>query len=303
MTAWKKTLHFGKLAPKLDTRTLQLARYLVPALPAPPAKHDVLAAVYAKLGVSDPTALFPMDGNDQYGDCTIAALAHATTVYFGLVGTKKIMTTAAVEKLYWRLTGGVDSGLNELDVMNFWRKHTEGGDKILAFAEIDRKSHAHVKQAIALFGGVYIGFQVQENAIADFDARRTWTPGTLTQDGHAVYVVGYDSKGVTLLTWGNTQRATWAWWDECVDEAYAILPPQAKEIDFAGFDLAALEADLAALAVKAATGELAKPPEGCVAGFAAPGTVGFTEARTMSHDPPPGFVAGYAVPGIAGFAH
>jgi hypothetical protein len=52
-----------------------------------------------------------------------------------------------------------------------------------------------------------------------------------------------------VLTWGNTQQATWAWWDECVDEAYAILPPQAKKADFAaGFDFTQLEADLADVA-------------------------------------------------------
>ena len=48
------------------------------------------------------------------------------------------------------------------------------------------------------------------------------------------------------LGWGNTQKATWAWRDECVDEACAILPLEAKEPDFApGFDFAQLQADLA----------------------------------------------------------
>jgi hypothetical protein len=52
-----------------------------------------------------------------------------------------------------------------------------------------------------------------------------------------VFAVEYDKNGVTVLTWGNTQRATWVWWDECVDEAYAILPPEAENPDFApGFD-------------------------------------------------------------------
>ncbi len=37
---------------------------------------------------------------------------------------------------------------------------------------------------------------------------------------------------VTVLTWGNTQQGTWAWWDECVDEAYAILPQDATKPGF-----------------------------------------------------------------------
>jgi hypothetical protein len=134
-------------------------------------------------------------------------------------------------------------------VLNYWRKHTVDGDKILAFASIDPKNHTHVEQAIHLFGGVYLGFQVQQNCIQEFEARQPWAPGPLTNDGHAVFAVGYDAHGVTVLTWGNTQQATWAWWDECVDEAYAILPPEAHDAKFApGFDIAQLQSDLAAVA-------------------------------------------------------
>jgi len=118
------------------------------------------------------------------------------------------------------------------------------GDKILAFAKVDPKNHTHVQQAIQLFGGVYLGFQVQQNCVSDFNAHKPWTPGPLTNDGHAVYAASYDTNGVTVLTWGNTQQGTWAWWDECVDEAYAIIPPEALVKGFSGFNLAQLKQDL-----------------------------------------------------------
>jgi hypothetical protein len=243
------TFRFGKHAPVLDYRTLRLKNYLTPALSPPPAAVDVLSTVYSKLKISDPTVLFPMDGNDTYGDCTIAALAHADTVYAGLIGKKKIMNKQDVVKLYMHLTGGVDSGLDELKVINYWQSTAVAGDKILAFATIDPKNHTHIQQGIRLFGGVYLGFQVQENCINEFNAHKPWTPGPLTHDGHAVYAVAYDNTGVTVLTWGNTQQATWAWWDECVDEAYAILPPEAKKSDFEpGFNFDQLKADLTAVA-------------------------------------------------------
>lgn len=239
------TLRFGKHAPKQDYRTLRLKKYLSAELPAPPPSYDVLATVYSKLGVSDPTILFPMDGNDRYGDCTIAAVAHAITVYSGLIGKKKIWSSQNVIKLYFHLSGGVDSGLNELDVLNYWQSHSVDRDKIVAYAKIDVKNHTHVKQAIHLFGGVYLGFQVQESCLDDFNAGRIWKPGPLTNDGHAVYAVGYDNTQVEVLTWGKTQKGTWAWWDECVDEAYAILPPEAKKADFhPGFHFDQLKADL-----------------------------------------------------------
>jgi hypothetical protein len=236
---------FGKLPPKIDYRTLRFEDYLTSALAAPPASDDTLTRVYEKLKISNPTELFPMDGNDTLGDCTIAALAHAVTTYRGLLGTKDIMTEQNVVKLYMHLTGGVDSGLNELDVLNYWRQNSVAGDKILTYVSVRPQNHTHVELAIHLFGGVYLGFQVQQNCIQEFDNHQPWTPGPLTYDGHAVFAVAYTPTELTVLTWGNTQKGTWAWWDECVDEVYAILPPEAETAGWApGFNFAQLKADL-----------------------------------------------------------
>jgi hypothetical protein len=236
---------FGKHPPKVDYRTLQFKNYLKAGLVAPPATYDVLGNVYAKVKINDPAKLFPMDGNDSVGDCTIAALAHATTVYNGLLGTKSIMGKAAVLKVYYHLTGGPDTGLNELDVLNYWQSNKVAKEQILAFVKVDPKNHTHMQQAVQMFGGVYLGFQVQQDCLQDFNNHKAWTPGPLLNEGHAVYAVGYDANGVTVLTWGSTQQGTWAWWDECVDEAYAILPPEAAKAGFApGFDFAQLQADL-----------------------------------------------------------
>lgn len=240
---------FGKHPPKVDYRTLRFSNYLKPGIAAPPTSYDVLKNVYAKVKTSDPAKLFPIDGNDTKSDCTIAALAHAETIYKALLDTETIMSQTAVLKLYFHLTGGIDSGLNELDVLNYWRQHSVSGGTILNYVSINPKNHTHVQQAINLLNGVYLGFQVQENCQQDFHDHKPWTPGKLTNDGHAVYAVAYDQTGVTVLTWGNVQQATWAWWDECVDEAYAILPSQAKETGYApGVDLAQLEKDLSAVA-------------------------------------------------------
>ena len=238
---------FGKKSPRLDSRTLMFTNYLTPAIADPPPAFDNLQRVYNSIRISDPTRLFPILGNDTLGDCTIAGIAHARTVYSGLIGKKDIPSRCAVVKLYKKLTGGPDTGLVELDVLNYWRQNSFDGEKILAYAKLtDPKNHIHVKQAIQLFGGVYLGFNVQENANDDFNNRITWTPGKLLNEGHAVYATSYDVETVTVLTWGNTQKGTWDWWDECVDECYVIMPTEAKNPDFApGFDFETLSADLA----------------------------------------------------------
>ena len=141
---------FGKHPPKVDYRTLRFKNYLSPTIAPPPASDNVLTRVYEKLKITDPAKLFPMDGNDTLGDCTIAALAHAVTVYRGLLGKKTIMAKADVVKLYMHLTGGVDSGLNELDVLNYWRQNKVDKEEILAYVSIDPKNHTHVEQAIGV---------------------------------------------------------------------------------------------------------------------------------------------------------
>jgi len=250
---------FGKHPPRNDFRTLRFKKYLKSNIAPPPASDNKLATVYARLNTHDPTKMFPMDGNNKYGDCTIAALAHAETVFRGLVGKKLIMPSPAAVKLYFQLTGGVDSGMNELDVLNYWQSNRVSGDELIAFAKLDQKNHEEIEQALHLFGGVYLGFQCQENCQQEFQSHEPWTPGPLTNDGHAVFAVAYDQNGVTVLTWGNTQIGTWDWWDECVDEAYALLPPEAQKPGFApGFDFAQLKADLTAVAQDSKPKSIAK---------------------------------------------
>ena len=242
---------FGKNPAKHDERTLLFQNYLMAdgeALPPPPTSLNLLTRICENLALADPAALFPMDGNDVRSDCTIAALAHAITTYNGLVGTENIMPELDVVELYLSLTHGLNSGLNMLDVLKYWRQNTVSDDNILAFVGINPKNHIHVEQAIQLFGGVYLGFKVQQNCAEEFRAGQPWSPGTLTTEGHTVFVVEYGPVGVTVLTWGKTQQATWAWWDQCVDEAYAILPENAENINFAGFDIEQLKIDLSAVA-------------------------------------------------------
>ena len=235
-------LKTGKHPKKNDFRTLRFKDYSK-ALPPAPRSYDVLFRI-----PGDPKTLFPMDGNDQYGDCTCAALAHAETIFNALTGTTVIPTAEQVIEFYNKMTNNHDEGCNELDILNYWKKHTVIDDKLMAYTEIDPKNTEHIRQGIAMFGGVYLGFQCQKNVLSDFEAGRPWTPGKLMNDGHAVYAVAYDVDTVTVLTWGSTQKGTWAWWNECVDEAYALLPLEAEQPGFApGFNFAQLKADLKAI--------------------------------------------------------
>ena len=176
----------GKRPPKFDNRTLMFGAYVTAKLPAPPAAVDYSKKVHR----------WPMYGNDTLGDCTCAAAGHMIQEWTANTGKIHTISEKAVETAYDFFSGGdPDAGANMLDVLNYWRKHPVTRDRILAFASIDPKNHTHIQQAIQLFGGVYLGFQVQQNCVQDFNAGRPWTPGPLTNDGHAVFAVAYDANG------------------------------------------------------------------------------------------------------------
>jgi hypothetical protein len=229
-----ENLKFGRLARVDDPKgpNLMMSNY-VRHVPDPPKEVDNFQRVYDKLGINDPTVLFPMDGNDQYGDCTIAALAHYVTLANGLVGIKKIPSETDTINTYLKFTGGKDTGANELSVMKRWNKKGFFNEKIPYYIDIDPKNHKEVMQTIWLFGAIYIGFNVPEQCQEQFEQRVPWTSGPLLNEGHAVLTGVYDIKMNTKsLTWGNDQKADVSFWDACVDECWLAVPPQAQQPEF-----------------------------------------------------------------------
>ena len=236
----KKRFSFGKLAAKHDpqNRTLKMAKYMA-NVTDPPECYDNINLVYHKIGERDPDIIlrpdvfFPLDGNDVYGDCVVAGMAHYLTLTNGRIGELIIPPAKEVIKFYKKLSGCKDQGLVMFDTLKYWRRRPFYNHTIDLFGRIDLKNHKLVKQCIWLFGGVDLGFQVQRDAIKDFEEGKTWTPGPTDGGGHCVIAGAYDNETVTLLTWGGVIKGTWQWWDAMVDEAFAILPPEAKEPDFA----------------------------------------------------------------------
>lgn len=242
---------FGRLPRVKSLLALPYAAYRTPALPAPPASFSILPRVLANLKEPiSPTAIatvFPMDGNDTIGDCTIAGIAHAQTIWRGMAGALAVLPAGYCSDLYFRLTGGADSGLACTTVLDYVHKNALTGDKVLAYVEIDPHNEQHVKEALSLFGHLYIGFQCTDQVLSQFDAGTPWTVGTLTQDGHCVVITGYDDQYYTCLTWGASQLGTPGWWTQCVEEVYAVVPSEAQvnpQKYLPGYNLAQLIADL-----------------------------------------------------------
>jgi hypothetical protein len=248
-------LKFGKKAAFHDPRTLKFELYVTPELPAPADSYSSLDRISKNLGITDPIPLFPIDGNDVKGDCTIAGAAHLVTNWRGLIGQNYVPPASVVIAKYDELTGGADEGLVLLNVLKYWKKYGLFGDTIGGFVSVNYHDPVHIKQAISLFGGVYTGFIVQKNAVVDFENGKTWEAGPpdLDEDGnkqgHCVDGIDYKPGLYKLATWGGFQWASQGWVGAMVDEMYVTIPPEMMDEKFVpGFDVALLKQDIYSIA-------------------------------------------------------
>lgn len=239
----------GKKAVKYDRRTLAIPRYLEKRkLPVIPKTHGLsrrTLKAFPDLG---------MMNNDNYGCCTVAGLAHSEQTWSTFGGQPRRPTDAEILAAYNMINGGRDEGAAMLDALKMARNIGIGGNKIYAFASINPTNHDQFRTGHFLFGGVYLGANLSVSAaqipgeLWDVGDGPEYAPGSW--GGHAMNVVDYSPKGITVVTWGALQKATWAWVDRYCDEAYVII-----EEDYAGddrrspqgFSLSKLAADLRVL--------------------------------------------------------
>jgi hypothetical protein len=209
-----------------------------------------------------------MMDNDQIGDCTCAAAGHLIMEWTANASKmvtptdQDIVTAYSAITGYNPVTGANDNGAQELDVLNYWRQQGIAGHKIEAYMALEPANHTHVMDAVWIFGGCYIGLALPKSAQAQTSNKQIWSvppsgtggdgkPGSW--GGHAVPVVAYDARSLTVVTWGALQTMTWGFWAAYCDEAYAILSPDYLEqkggqtVTPGGFNLQQLQADLADL--------------------------------------------------------
>ena len=205
-------------------------------------------------------------GNDQIGDCTCAAAGHLIMEWTENAKGKMVTPTdkqiiAAYSAItgYNPATGANDNGAQEIDVLNYWRQSGIAGDKISAYLALEPANHTYIMDSVYIFGGCYIGVQLPKSAQPQTQNHQPWSvpPGGTTGDGapgswggHAIPVVAYDSRGVTVVTWGALQTMTWGFWKVYCDEAYAILSADylsGKKQTPQGFNVKQLQEDLADL--------------------------------------------------------
>ncbi len=208
---------------------LRLAAYLKADVPPAPKAVDWTRGLTS----------WGMMGNESHGDCVFAAGAHAIqtwTLNAGLPaqpGIERTLSDAAVLSYYSRWAGYVpgdpatENGFVIADFLNLWKADGYGGVLLDGFVDPDPANQEHVKQGIALFGGVDVGLQLplawQNMQTWDVVGGREGAPGSW--GGHATWVPAYNAVGPVCVTWGALKQITWAAWARYCDEAHAIVSP------------------------------------------------------------------------------
>jgi hypothetical protein len=219
-------MKLGKLAPKPHYKTIPFAAFLKDtSLPVPPEKSFWEYKI--------PPETIGMFGNDQYGDCTCAEIAHHLMLLTAHTGTMVVPTDAEVLALYALASPGFDpstdandNGAAITDVLNLWQTVGLAGHKIDGWAAIDPTNYAHRNLATYLFGGCSVGVQLPNGAQDQFSAGQRWSvvPGDSIEGGHCIMESGYGSAGRNFETWGKgDQKATNDWDKAYVDEVYVPL--------------------------------------------------------------------------------
>lgn len=239
----------GRKPAIIDQRTLRFSDYIKTLLPPPPSVD------YTK-GLTS----FGVAGNDVLGDCCIAGCDHAVQIWSANTGIERTIPDQVVENYYGYWCGYVpgqpetDAGCAEMYVLNHWRKHGFNGHKLTAYIDPAVNDFNEIKQAIHLFGLVYIGFNVPQSIMDSAnDPTVVWDVGgdETIVGGHCVILPKYDAELLTCVSWGSLYRMTPAFFAKYVDEVHCLLSPDwfnwSTRLSASGFKFGQLWADLAAL--------------------------------------------------------
>lgn len=236
---------YGRLAPHPEEThpRVKLSAHLTPN--AVPAVVDWASRVQN----------WPMYGNDTIGDCTCAAIGHALEAWTTYAdGTTLAVPETDVLSLYEAVsgynpvTGANDNGAVEQDVLAYVQKNGIGGHKILAYAQVDVQDPQEMKQALDVFGSVYLGIEVPETAQEQFANGEPWdyVPGAQIEGGHAINLQKWDTQFMYPVTWGKLQPMTSSFWQNYGTEAWVIVTEDwisAKGLTPTGLNLASLLAE------------------------------------------------------------
>jgi hypothetical protein len=246
--------HLGRKSPTPDMKRRALP--LRPFLKRMGAKPPPDTLDYTAKGVK---TLQQMLGNDQYGDCTIAAVLHQAGVHTAEQpgGVERVPTSQEAVTQYSAICGPGDQGCYVPDVMDAWRDRglMVGGKAVKSdgYVSLALGDELLAKVALYLFGPLHFGINLPNDWYQNASPGFVWDVTTSRiVGGHSIAIPGYTTAGFKVSTWGAVGSMTFAAFHrpEWVEEIYATLSPDwynAAGLDEHGVNVQALKDALAAI--------------------------------------------------------
>lgn len=247
-------LKLGKRPARAGAVKLKLKDYVdLSRLPTPPEEFGHEALVTSEWG---------MLGNDEVGCCVFSGGDHETILWNAEAGRPIRFVKDNTLSDYSAVTGynpsdpSTDNGTDMQAAAAYRQKvgliDADGNrHKVGAYLAISPGNIEEHCVAAYLFGAIGIGIMVPDSAMDQFNEGKPWdvVEGSSIEGGHYVPIMARRNGMFHVCTWGKLQPMTDNFFQRYEDEAIAYLSPEAlkdgKSLE--GFDLPALQADLAAL--------------------------------------------------------
>ena len=246
--------------------------YRLGRLPNDPSKPRVKLAAHLTAAAPPPASVsweavpaWGILGNQDWGDCTCAGDGHIAEIltFYGQA-TETVVTDTEALAAYSAISGfnpnagppgnnPTDQGASVQDALGYLRSPGMAGVKINAFAEVNVSNLAEIQTACAELGPLSAGVNLPAIAQQQFSDGQPWDvvadDGGI-EGGHCVVLCGYDQEYLYFVTWGQVQKATYAWWARYGEEIWAVVSADwvsAQGSDPDGVNLASLGAEFAEL--------------------------------------------------------
>lgn len=219
---------FGRRKPS-NKPALMLGQVLSTIVPP----HPICVDYIAFFKDWDPLA------NDLYGNCVAVAWANMTRSITGLLGLNDAEIYPNLEQvleLYKTQNPGFPVEDNGMDMQTMLEHILHNGDPVgrrpVAFAKVHPYDEEEVKAALAIFGVLLLGIQVDKEVVTCFDAG---LPIDHSADhpmlgGHAVIGGGYlgkDEEDIRFVTWGKLTGMTDRFLHSgMLEEAWVVVWPE-----------------------------------------------------------------------------
>lgn len=227
------TRKYGRRAPK-RAAAIPFSRIFTGKVPAHPTAADYLATLNGG---------WKMLGNDVAGDCVAVTWANIRRLLTAIAGAEYYPTQDEVWAIYRTQNPDFDPTGDEntngpgssadggMDIQTLLEYLVKTG-QILAFARVDPTSVDEVKAAIAIFGFVWTGIDVQQANETEFDQGKPWNYHRSSPDagGHSVITGGYGAPGKgplggdeRFITWAEETSFTDSFWSHKTGECWAVI--------------------------------------------------------------------------------